>query len=167
MRGGPRREFSGKRKQAVRRRDARIGMDERPGVCSPGVLTGGGDGGHQMDHQGARVRQLQLLLRLPLPIQRSADAWTLSGGRRLRDRPRPARLDQARRPEVRRNLPLAGRDPRGQGRGRGGDRRARNASRSARRCCASSPVRTPSPARPSSTCSPPPSRSSTIRSSRP
>jgi len=35
---------------------------------------GGGHGGYQVDDQGAWVRQLQLLLRLPLPIQWIAHA---------------------------------------------------------------------------------------------
>src|SRR5262249_55754708 len=41
-----------------------------------------------MDHQGTRIRQLQLLLRLPLSIQRIADARTLPGGGRGRRRAR-------------------------------------------------------------------------------
>ena len=78
----------------------------------------------------------------------------------------PSRRHQARRPAIRRHLPLAGPDSRGQGRSRGRHRRAGDRSAARRRCCAFSPVRTPSPAPPSSRCSRPRSKNCTSRFSR-
>lgn len=64
-----------------------------------------------LGNQSARVRQLQLFVRLSLPIQRVADARVLPGGRRYRDRQRPLRRHAARWLARLRDLPVARADP--------------------------------------------------------
>ena len=75
---------------------------------------------------GQRVRQLQLFVRLPLPVQRAADARQLLGSRRHPDRQGTARRRAARRSARRGHLQISGRHPHGQRRSAADRRQARN-----------------------------------------
>src|SRR6516225_991410 len=55
------------------------------GKC-PLVFESGGTDGYHMGNKGSRTRKLQLLVRMPLPVQRTAHARQLPGRRRLSDR---------------------------------------------------------------------------------
>ena len=68
-------------------------------------------GRHQMDYPWARICQLQLRLRLSLPVQRLADAGLLHGCFRHPDRQGASSRYDARRPSDRRRVCLAGADP--------------------------------------------------------
>src|SRR5687767_11868724 len=49
------------------------------------------DGNYRLGHQGSALRQLQLRLRLSLPVQCPAEGRLMPGGRRLEDRGRSLR----------------------------------------------------------------------------